>query len=399
MPYVSPGGAFTSAFEQHFLDQAENARRDQQMKIEQERETRLANYQQMEMQQAAETLRLQREKFDVEAQDRKLNKITKRIDESFMGDVPDATFLKEVDESGLGHLYPVDANSGIRAYAGSRKEREDKKARDDAAAFAATLPEGPEKDELQFYGKTGRTMPATAIRTNRPTAEEDKQKYIDIQTKARMGRPVAPQEKAWASSYAQAQTLGPATSAAAADTRQSTAEDFQRKEAGRKILTSDIDAKWAAADRKTKAILDVVNAAKSGNQMAGNVQSLLATFGVTTIEGLNRVNMPEIQTVAGAGSLLNRIRGRLSGLTSGQPLTPELQKDLTQLAGIMRKGAYNEYKSRFHSTVKRYGLDDEEIQPEPKDDESETSEDSSAGGVPAVGSTFNGGKVLSVKRK
>lgn len=52
------------------------------------------------------------------------------------------------------------------------------------------------------------------------TATQEDQRYEDITARTHLGKPVSPEEKAWAGAYAQRKTLGPALTSAAADTRQ-----------------------------------------------------------------------------------------------------------------------------------------------------------------------------------
>ena len=80
-----------------------------------------------------------------------------------------------------------------------------------------------------------------------------------------------------------------------------------------------------------------------------------ARFGLVTSEGIKRINTTELQTIQGAGSLLERIKGEVSGLTAGQPLSPKVQADLfTQLSNLLEKSAYSKYSTGFDQTLKRY---------------------------------------------
>jgi hypothetical protein len=94
--------------------------------------------------------------------------------------------------------------------------------------------------------------------------------------------------------------------------------------------------------------------------MAGAVQSLLATIGLVTAEGVKRINTTELEQVRGAGDLFTRIKGRIGALTAGQPLPPDLQTDLIGLADVLDKGAYEKYMNGFTRATQRYGLKDEQ---------------------------------------
>ena len=203
---------------------------------------------------------------------------------------------------------------------------------------------------------------------------QDDQRYERVIAAQQLKQPVTPEDLAFATAYEKRKTLGPEASAAAAADRQlatiAQQNDIQRKgqaftqaQAGRAELTQKIEQPYLDAREKADTLKGVIEAAKNGNMEAAAVQPLLGVLGLVTMEGVKRINTTELDQVAGAGSLLERIKGQASKLTSGQPMTPKLQSDLTDLANMLEQSARKKYEQGFISTTKRYRLTDEQMLP------------------------------------
>ncbi len=147
--------------------------------------------------------------------------------------------------------------------------------------------------------------------------------------------------------------------------QQGRAQDFTQKQAGRQELTTKIEQPYLDAKEKADTLRNVIASAQQGNMVAGSIQPLLATLGFVTMEGVKRINSTELQQVAGAGSLLERIKGQVAGLSAGQPMSPKLQNDLKQLTGVLEQSARKKYEQGFNATTKRYGLTDEQMIADP----------------------------------
>ncbi len=210
----------------------------------------------------------------------------------------------------------------------------------------------------------------TLPKPQRPTAEIDKQKYIDIQARISQRQPVSKDELAWAAGFEKEKTIGPEASAAAASDRQAAtmaqqnaiqqrAQDFQISQAGRKELTDKVEMPYQTAMASAQTLRDTVAAAKTGNLTAAAMQNLETTFAAIKSQGLNRVNMAEIGINANAGSIWDRLQGSFGKLKDGQPVDPKIQQDMVEFAGILEKAARKKYQDGFAAVTKRYGLKDE----------------------------------------
>jgi hypothetical protein len=145
--------------------------------------------------------------------------------------------------------------------------------------------------------------------------------------------------------------------------QQARSQSFAEAQAGRKELTEKVEQPYQDAVEKASTLRSVIDAAKNGNMEAANVQGLLGTLGLVTMEGVKRINTTELNQVAGAGSLLERIKGQVGSLVAGKPLSARLQQDLTQLSTLLEQSARKKYEDGFAQVTKRYGLTDEQMIP------------------------------------
>jgi hypothetical protein len=219
---------------------------------------------------------------------------------------------------------------------------------------------------------------ALAARPAKPepkdTSAEMDAAYQRIVAKQAQGQPITAQEAAEKKAYETRKLLGPeaaaanaadraATAAAGTNSRLDRTQAFQEAQAGRKELTDKVEQPYLDAKEKAATLRSVIEAAKNGNMAAGNVQSLLATLGLVTMEGVKRINTTELESVQGAGSLLERIKGEIGGITAGKPLSPKIQQDLTQMATLLEQSARTKYEQGFKQITGRYGLKDEQLLP------------------------------------
>lgn len=74
-----------------------------------------------------------------------------------------------------------------------------------------------------------------------------------------------------------------------------------------------------------------LDAAKSGNKMAGSNLPIMGAESLQALNGIKRINRTEIEAYQGAGSLLDRIQGKIGKLTSGQPIPQDVINDIEAL--------------------------------------------------------------------
>jgi len=123
---------------------------------------------------------------------------------------------------------------------------------------------------------------------------------------------------------------------------------FDPKQRAAAQMEYEKDSKdYAAKLSDAQRIQDFVKAAQSGNQ---NAPGLIP---ITELRQMvNRVNATELQMVgSGAGSLYQRVQGQLGSWEEGQPISPQLLKDTSQMAGVMAQAARRTYE--YNVQIKR----------------------------------------------
>ena len=215
------------------------------------------------------------------------------------------------------------------------------------------------------------------LKASKGTAEQDDQRYRNIQASLVQKQPVPAADLAWARGYEKQKTLGPEASAAAAADRQATtiaqqtaqqgrAQAFAEGQAGRKEYTDKVATPYQTALASAQTMRDTVAAAQSGNKVAANLQNLETAMSAIRAQGLNRINTTEIGVAANAGSLWDRIQGRIGALVAGKPVPADLQKDMLQFADILEKSATMKYQKGRSSLQQVYPgakLPDESVTP------------------------------------
>lgn len=197
-----------------------------------------------------------------------------------------------------------------------------------------------------------------------------------LYAKKKMGMPLTPQEEADLSGYEERKrvvsdpALIGATERAAASQKfaadqQGRAQSFTEAQAGRKELTDKVEAPYQDALQKAALVKNFVEMAKSGNVVAGSLQPMVTTMATVGGEGFKRLTNVELEATGEAGSAWQRLKGSVGKLVEGQPVPPEVQRDMITLADALAKNAYSKYKDGHASVTKRYNLKDEAPLPAP----------------------------------
>ena len=147
-----------------------------------------------------------------------------------------------------------------------------------------------------------------------------------------------------------------ATTIGAQIASQKRGQDFQIAETGRTKYADEVAKPYRAALQSAQTLRDVVEAAKAGNNIAGAMQNLQTAMTMIRDNGLNRINAQEIGAPAAAGSLWQRLQGRLGALTSGasKSVSPDLQRDMVQFADLLEKQATANYRKGRSSVLGTY---------------------------------------------
>lgn len=117
-----------------------------------------------------------------------------------------------------------------------------------------------------------------------------------------------------------------------------------------KSAASLAQAQTAADDVQT--ILDL---AGSGNKAAAANAPLVGVGALNAVNGIKRINSAEIAQYGTAGSLLDKIQGKLQGWTEGQPIPPDVLKDMKALHAQVADSAQTKHEREVQAINQSYG--------------------------------------------
>ena len=122
-----------------------------------------------------------------------------------------------------------------------------------------------------------------------------------------------------------------------------------------KVTTSaeKADADYSKAKASADSIKTVLDLAAAGNKAAGANAPLVGVGAVNAINGIRRISSAEIQQYGTAGSLLDKIQGKLQGWTEGQPIPKDVLDDMQALHQALRTSSYQQYTDTLNSINNR----------------------------------------------
>ena len=235
----------------------------------------------------------------------------------------------------------------------------------ETAQLKQTLQQHPEAAPQLFQGMLSQSgaqqkastekeqADARLAQANKPTAETLAVAAAGGDTKAKSALDVLQGEKGQvtpALQYTQNMENYRATLARQA----STANELQKQ--GISNLQKQSDT-YSGFLNTSQSLKNSLAAATNGNEMAAAVAPLQGTLFITTAEGVKRINQTELENVAGAGSLAQRINGELGKQTGKGPLSQSLKDDMAKLVDIYTDSKYANYQKQAAYTQKLHGLD------------------------------------------
>lgn len=136
------------------------------------------------------------------------------------------------------------------------------------------------------------------------------------------------------------------------------AQQQHEGDTGRKLLDS-AEKQFRTGTQSADEMQQMIDGARGGNKVFAAAVPLEGALAINTSQGVKRINRTEVDQIAGAGSLFDKIHGEIGKLTAGQPIPPNVLNDQEQLVKLLKKGAYDNYKGTFDSAQKRYNLTNE----------------------------------------
>lgn len=114
-----------------------------------------------------------------------------------------------------------------------------------------------------------------------------------------------------------------------------------------------LDTEYNTARSTTEALGRILDLAQSGNKAAGSNVPLVGVETLNAINGIKRVNSMEINQYGSAGSLLDKIKGKIGSLTVGQPIPQDVLNDIRELHESLGQQSYEKYTTGLKSLEQR----------------------------------------------
>ena len=115
------------------------------------------------------------------------------------------------------------------------------------------------------------------------------------------------------------------------------------------------DGDYIKAQAMSNDIAKVLDLADTGNKAAGANVPLLGVGAVNAVNGIKRINSAEIAQYGQAGSLLDKIQGKIQGLTEGKPIPKDVLDDMRALHSELSQGSWESYNNTLSSLNQRTG--------------------------------------------
>jgi hypothetical protein len=116
-----------------------------------------------------------------------------------------------------------------------------------------------------------------------------------------------------------------------------------------------LDEQYAKEKAITETVGRVLDLAQSGNKVAGTNLPLLGVETLNAINGIKRINRAEIDQYAGAGDLLDQIKGKIGKLVEGKPIPQDVMDDMRQFHQSVGQQAWQVYNNSLDAVNNRSG--------------------------------------------
>lgn len=407
--YQSPGGAFTNGMESFLMARQAQARQAMLDSITQRKEAANEQHMQLEDELAREALAEKRREADQTMTDREAAQFDKRVGTMMRGDIPDAAMLAADDKHGRGYFQPLEPG-GPRVFAGTIKEREkiktDKNVKDIMDKLATVTPGSPDDERLRvlYEMTTGKQLlrPAAAPRpTTKPILRASPDRKVVQQLQDGQWVPVSGDVDANALMLPEPQPKD----TSAGDARKATQYNQVHEQAVKELDT------WA---KPIQGHIDGIN--ELGTMLAAKTpqaDTLIAPLVLkATVSGTGsgfRMTRAEIENVVGGRSKWESLQAALNKWSTDPSkalsITDPQREELRTLAKTIRTKA-----NALHQKIikARHDIDDADdaaginkVRTWLQEELAASTDDSvdTPAGLPAVGGTFNGGKVLAIRPK
>lgn len=115
-----------------------------------------------------------------------------------------------------------------------------------------------------------------------------------------------------------------------------------------------VGAEYQNAQRAADDLESMIHLIHSGNKAAGSNLPIVGVGALNAINGIKRFNRTEIEQYGGAGSLLDRIQGKIGKIVEGKPIPDDVLKDIEEMHKTLRDNSEKTYRSQLEGINHNY---------------------------------------------
>lgn len=112
---------------------------------------------------------------------------------------------------------------------------------------------------------------------------------------------------------------------------------------------------FATANQAAQNLSDFIAEAKSGNKAAVKIVPLQGALEITTAQGVHRINRTEVDQYGGAGSLYDKLAGKVGGVLTGKSIDDSVLDDMNALQQKIASNAQSLHKNKLDVINQTYG--------------------------------------------
>ncbi len=104
-----------------------------------------------------------------------------------------------------------------------------------------------------------------------------------------------------------------------------------------------------------------IKEAKGGNKEAVRIVPLEGALQITTSQGVHRINRTEVEQYGSAGSIFDRIQGKIGSGLTGKSIPNDVLDDMDKMTDVLQTNAHDRYKREYEynkKVVEGYGVKD-----------------------------------------
>jgi hypothetical protein len=111
---------------------------------------------------------------------------------------------------------------------------------------------------------------------------------------------------------------------------------------------------YLQANQMADQVQTMIDLVRSGNKVAGTNIPIMGVEAMNALSGLKRLNRQQVEAYSGAGSLWDKIVGKIGGIAEGKPIPEDLLQDIENFHTALRTNSENGYKTKLQAINQNY---------------------------------------------